>query len=254
MFKTDYLCRHVKKARVSKAPKEVLKPSRSASKLWEEFLFLFCILPVWFSGIMTYATFFRTISTSLLKEAETVDTLIPEIFFMFLSLASLLIWGVLSKCLTLPLPSKYREQHQFTLKMGIRLLFSCMAMGVLSLIEKSHRGITIRESYLVNLTTILEMSAMLLLPQICMLSVAITLNCARVISMLSEINSESDIHESFSTNQMLLPLVVSGMIQSTVKGIASSGLSGSWLLVAGFSLLNFLYFVVCCRVSGIRMK
>ncbi|KAF6140251.1 hypothetical protein GIB67_000299 [Kingdonia uniflora] len=225
----------------------------------DDMQFRVIVLPVWCIGIFTYMAVFRIVAGSVLQ--KTVDPLISDVYFVFLFVAIWLIWIPLSRRFSIPLPSNYAVQQQFTLKMGFELLFTCVTLGIFSFGEIIYQGIVIRGIDGSN-AVVGMLLGMLLVPQIFILIAVVVFNgiFVRAIHIREFYYSwypenQSTFESTLVSLQGAFIVLIISNVRMSLKEDTESGektyLNLIWLL-AGLSLLNFLWFAVCCWVWGPR--
>ncbi|KAF6138226.1 hypothetical protein GIB67_011066 [Kingdonia uniflora] len=276
---SDHL-RCLNKACIIRDPEEEFKPNGPSSNPWElcnvdqveELKSLVRILPIWSTGIIMFLTLSQTITVlqaNTMNRHVTSTFQIPAGSYILFTVVTLTILLPFYDRVFVPLLSKYTGHPRgirCTQRIGIGLVLSCMAMAVAAIMENVRRGIAIREGFLDNPTAVIGMSAMWLIPQFVILGFAEALNSVGQLEFYySQLpKSLGSMAMAFFTVGMAFSGLLGSLITIIVNAVTSSGGKLSWLssnlnrgrydyyywLLAVLSFLNFLYFLVCCRLYG----
>ncbi|OVA08483.1 Proton-dependent oligopeptide transporter family [Macleaya cordata] len=266
--------RCLNKACIIRDPEEDLKPDGSASKPWElcsvdqveNLKSLIRIIPIWSTGIIIYVTLTQTSITVLqarnMDRHVTSNFEIPAGSFSLFTIATLTIWVAFYDRVVVPILAKYTGKPNgisSTVRMGIGLLLSCVAMAVGAIVENFRRENSIEEGFLI--------SALWLVPQFCLIGLAEAFNAIGQIEFYySQLpKSMASIAVAFFTLGTAFSSLLGGFIISVVDSVTRSGdTNESWVskdpnkghydyyywFLTFLSVLNFLYFVACCWFYG----
>ncbi|KAJ0624895.1 putative proton-dependent oligopeptide transporter family, PTR2 family proton/oligopeptide symporter [Helianthus annuus] len=221
------------------------------------------IIPIWSSGILLFVNVLQTFPT---LEAEKMNRKItsrfeiPAASFSLFMLLTITIWIPFYDCIMVPFLAKFtHEPRGLNLKtrMGVGIILSIMAMVVSAIVE------TIRRD-LANSNTTVVMSAMWLVPQFVLLGLAEAFNAIGQLEFYySELPSSMS---SLATVMFMVSMAVASLVVSLltniVDSVTSQGGGVSWLssdideghvdyyywLLSFLTLLNFVYYLICCRV------
>ncbi|GKV16226.1 hypothetical protein SLEP1_g26898 [Rubroshorea leprosula] len=273
--------RFLNKACIIRNPEQDIGPDGLAVDPWrlctieqvEELKALIKVLPVWSTGIMLSIT--ASQSSFMLLQASSMDRHISQRFqipaasFATFGLIIMVIWVILYDRVILPLASKIKGkpvQLSVKLRMGIGLFLSWMAMVVSAIIESIRRGKAIQEGYLNNASAVLDMSAMWLVPQYCLLGLAEAFTAiGQTEFFYTELpKSLSSIAASLFGLGMAVANLLSTVVVSTVNDLTSRGGKESWVssninkghynyyywVLAVMSFINLLYFLLCSWAYG----
>ncbi|KEH21351.1 putative proton-dependent oligopeptide transporter family, major facilitator superfamily [Medicago truncatula] len=238
----------------------------------EELKAVIKVLPLWSTGI-TIAVTISQQSFSVVQ-ATTMNRMvhnfeIPPTSFSAFGILTLTIWVAIYDRIIVSLLSKYTKKGKgLTLKqrMGIGIGISCLATLVAALVEKKRRNEAIREGFINDPKGVVNMSAMWLVPQHCLVGLAEAFSAIGQIEFFySQFpKSMSSIAVSlftlgFGTGNLVATIIVKSVKNGTQRGGQVSWLSANinqghydyyyWLLTI-LSLVNMFYFLLCSWAYG----
>jgi len=221
------------------------------------------VLPLWSTGILIFTTIsqnFPTLQAKTMNRHVTSWLEIPAASFGLFMVLTLTIWIAFYDCILVPILAKYTHKprgFQPKTRMGIGLVISIIGMVVSAIVE------TIRRD-LAGLNTTVDMSAMWLVPQYALLGLAEAFNSIGQMEFYySELPKSMP---SIAIAMFMVSNAISGVVGSllinVVDAVTRKGGSISWLssdineghldyyywLLCFLNLVNFLYYLICCRV------
>ncbi|KAF8393393.1 hypothetical protein HHK36_021636 [Tetracentron sinense] len=273
--------RFLNKACILRNPERDLNPDMSASNPWslctvdqvESLKSLLRVIPMWSTGIMILVSMTQTSFSTL--QANTMDRHITSMFqipagsFAVFTIVTLTIWVAIYDRTIIPLLAKYTGRLNglsTKLRMGIGLLLSCLAMGIAAIVENIRRRIAIEQGLADNPSTVMNMSAMWLVPQYCLFGLAEAFNAIGQIEFYYSQFPKN--MSSIAVALFILGMAVSSLVGSflvnIVDGVTRTGGRESWLssnlnkghldyyylLITIWCLINFVYFLGCCWAYG----
>ncbi|KAK9102737.1 hypothetical protein Sjap_019991 [Stephania japonica] len=273
--------RFINKACIIRSVEKDLGPDGKASNPWslctieqvEELKALLKVIPIWSTGIMIAVTVnqptFPLIQANSMDRHITPHFQIPGGSFATFTVGTLTIWVAIYDRLILPQLAKLTgKPYGLSLKqrMGIGLALSCTSMAVSATIEGIRRRSAIAQGFADNPHAVLHMSAMWLVPQHCLngLAEAFFAIGQSEFSYSQFPKSMSSIATSLFGLGMAVANLLVGAIVGIVDDLSKRGGQESWVssnlnkghydyyywLLAGLSVLNFIYFLVCCWAYG----
>ncbi|XP_057522944.1 protein NRT1/ PTR FAMILY 1.2-like [Amaranthus tricolor] len=230
------------------------------------------IMPMWTTGIMMLVALNNSYTT---LQAKTMDRHfissfeIPAGTFHVFSIVTITFWVAFYDRALVPLLAKFFDMPRGLgprVRMGLGLLLSCLAMLVAGFVESIRRQTAINEGLEDQPKAVLEMSAMWLVPQLVLLGLAEAFNAVGQIEFYYGHLSKtmSSLAMAIFTLGMAVSSLVGSLLVDIVDTFTGAGGKVSWLssnlnkghvdyyywLVAFLCLVNFLYFLICCRVYG----
>ncbi|XP_038709042.1 protein NRT1/ PTR FAMILY 1.2-like isoform X2 [Tripterygium wilfordii] len=273
--------RCLNKACVIRNAQEDLTPDGSASNPWslctvdkvEELKALIKGISIWFAGVLmsinVCQSSFQVLQASSMDRHITSNFQIPAGSFNVFLFLSLTATVALYDRIILPLASRIKGRPVrlgMKPKMGVGIFFSGMSMAVLAIIEYIRRSIATQEGASDRTQAVVQMSAMWLVPHYILLGSAAAFGAIGQNEFFySELPKSMS---SIASNLYLLGLAVAYLIASLIVKVvdesSKTGGSGSWVssdinkghydyyfgILFALSLLNFLYYVVCCKAYG----
>ncbi|KNA16732.1 hypothetical protein SOVF_086460 [Spinacia oleracea] len=279
-FPSDKL-RSLNKACIVMDPIQDLTPDGMAVDPWrlctidqvEDLKAVINIIPLWSTGIMlgvnANTTSFRVIQAiSMDRHVLTPTFEIPPGSFNAFALISLMLWLILYDRVIIPLASKAMgKQVRLSAKtrMGIGLLLSFVYMLVAGVVENVRREMATNGGIILIEDTkgIQPMSALWLVPQVCLFGLAEAFTAIGQIEFFYSEFPRS--MSSIASNLFGLGTGVASLVASFILSVVDRFTKGigkeSWVssdinkghydyyywVLAGLSLLNYIYFVFCSR-------
>ncbi|KAI3468220.1 hypothetical protein Pfo_024883 [Paulownia fortunei] len=239
----------------------------------EELKALLKVVPIWSTGMIMSINIsqnsFPVLQAASVDRRITSGLTIPAASFNTFTVISVIVWIGLYDRVFLPLASRVmrRPVHIITIRrMGIGIFLSFLAMMVTAFVESIRRGLASNEGYLDYPQARVHMSATWLVPQYCLTGFAEASNAiAQNEFYFSEFpGSMSSIASTLNGIGMSLANLVASLILNTVDNISKAGGHESWissninkghydyyyLVLAGLSLANMIYFLVCSSAYG----
>ncbi|KAK6140857.1 hypothetical protein DH2020_025389 [Rehmannia glutinosa] len=273
--------RFLNKACIVKDPQKDLSPDGRATNPWslctvdqvEELKSLLKVVPIWSTGMIMSVNIsqnsFPVLQASSVDRHITSGFTIPAASFSTFTVISVIFWIALYDRVFLPLASRVMRrpiQISTQTRMGIGIFLSFLAMMVTAFVENIRRGLASKEGYIDYPQANVQMSAMWLVPQYCLTGFAEASNViAQNEFYFSEFpRSMSSLASTLSGIGMCLANLVASLILNTVDTVSKAGGHESWissninkghydyyyLVLAGLSLANMIYFLVCCKAYG----
>ncbi|XP_031277455.1 protein NRT1/ PTR FAMILY 1.2-like isoform X2 [Pistacia vera] len=276
-----YFSWFLNRACIIRNPQQDLAPEGRASDPWsictiyqvEELKSLIKVIPLWSSGIMLCVTLGQ--SSIAVLQATTMDRHITPSFqipagsFSFFMIFTITIWITLYDRMIIPVASKIVGKPTYLglkQRMGTGLIFSSSSMASLAIIETIRRKRAIEEGFSDDPQGVVKMSAMWLLAYHILSGLAEAFNVIGQIEFYySELpKSMSSVASSLAGAGMSAASLVSSLILSIVDDATKRGGKESWVssninrghcdwyfcILSGLSLLNFAYFLSCCKAFG----
>lgn len=271
--------RFLNKACIISDPNQELTSDGSATDPWtlctidqvEELKALIKVIPLWSTGIVINATMcqsaFPVLQATSMDRHLTPSFEIPAASFSTFMVISLAVWIALYDRLILPLASKAMGKPVCISpkrRMGIGLFLSFLTMIVTSSVEHIRRTNMISKGYFDH--EVLKMSALWLVPQNCLSGLAEAFNAIGQNEFyFSEFpRTMSSIASTLMGVCMSVGNLVASFIMNTIDDITGRDGKESWvssdinkghldyyyLVLAGLSFLNVLYFLVCDWAYG----
>ncbi|KAH9655612.1 protein NRT1/ PTR FAMILY 1.2 [Citrus sinensis] len=194
---------------------------------------------------------------------------IPAASFCIFTIITLTLWVGFYDRILLPLASKIKGKPcQLSLKqrMGIGLLFSTASMAAWAITETVRRRIAIDEGLSDDPRTVVQMSAMWLLPYLVLSGLAMAFNMiGQTEFYYSELpKSMSSIASALLGVGLSAASLVASLIMNSVDGITRSRGKQGWIpsninkghydhyfwLLSALNMANFVYFLACCKAYG----
>ncbi|XP_043704081.1 protein NRT1/ PTR FAMILY 1.2-like [Telopea speciosissima] len=222
------------------------------------------VIPIWSSCILVQVIINQSSFTAI--QASTMDTHITSHFqipagsFAVFLVLTLTIWVVMYDRVIVPLMAKYmRRPHGLgqNQRMGIGILVSVSAMVVSAGVERVRRRVV-------------NMSAMWLVPQQCLLGLAEAINAVAQVEFYYSHFSKNmaSLAMGIFTLGMAAGNLVGSLIVKIVDEITKRGGKESWVssnpnmghydyyywLLAILCSIDFLYFLFCCWVYGLSKE
>ncbi|XP_065850940.1 protein NRT1/ PTR FAMILY 1.1-like [Euphorbia lathyris] len=242
----------------------------------EELKSLIKVLPIWSTGIMIAVTLSQ--HTFPVLQAETMDRRlvgnikIPAASFGAFTILSLTIWVVVYERILVPIIAKYTKRPRGLTKkqrMGFGMILSCIATAVAGAVEHKRRAMAIQEGLEYKPKGQVQMSAMWLVWQHCLVGVAEGLNAIGQIEFyysqfpktmssigVSLFSLGMGFGNLFGSLIVLILKYATNKDDGKVNWVSNNLNRGHydyyyWVL-AGLSVLNFFYFLVCSGAYGIE--
>ncbi|KAB2072130.1 hypothetical protein E1A91_A08G278700v1 [Gossypium mustelinum] len=272
--------RFLNKACVIKDPQEDLTSNGDASNPWnlctvdqvEDLKALIRVMPLCSAGIMmsvnVYQGSFMVIQAGTMDRHVTPNFEIPAGSFSMFMMISIVVWIPFYDRIALPLASKIKGKSvRLGLKqrMGIGLLCSCASMVASAIVEYTRRKIAIEEGLSDEPPAVVHMSALWILPFYILGGLAEAFNgIGQIEFCYSELpKTMSTIAANIYGFGTFISNLVASFITSMVNNVTKRG-GESWIssnmnkghydyyycLLAGLSMLNFIYFLACCKAYG----
>ncbi|KAJ0810988.1 putative proton-dependent oligopeptide transporter family, MFS transporter superfamily [Helianthus annuus] len=221
------------------------------------------IIPLWSSGILLFTNIVQNFPTLQAKKMNRNITSwfeIPAGSFSVFMVLTVTIWVMFYDRILVPFLAKFTHEPRGLnpkTRMGIGLILSIIAMVVAAIVE------TIRRD-LANSITSVDVSAMWLLPQFVLLGLSQAFNAVGQIEFYY-----SELPKCMASLAMAVFMVggaaaavVGYLLTNIVDSITRQGGGVSWIssdineghvdyyywLFSFLNLLNFLYYLICCRV------
>ncbi|PIN00489.1 H+/oligopeptide symporter [Handroanthus impetiginosus] len=270
--------RFLNKACIVKDPVRDLTPDGIATNPWslctvdqvEELKSLIRIIPIWSTGMIMSINIsqnsFPVLQAVSMDRSITSSFAIPAASFSMFVVISVIIWIALYDRVFLPLASRVTRRPfriNTRTRMGIGIFLSFLAMMVSAIVEGIRRSIAINKGFP---QTYVRMSAMWLIPQNCLSGFAEASNAiAQNEFYFSELpRSMSSIASCLNGIGMSLANLIASLIMNIVDSISKAGGKESWissninkghydyyyLVLAGISMANMIYFLVCSKAYG----
>ncbi|XP_016550050.1 protein NRT1/ PTR FAMILY 1.2 isoform X1 [Capsicum annuum] len=273
--------RFLNKACIAQDPQLDLSPDGEATDPWrlctvdqvEELKALLKVFPIWLTAVVFSINLSQNSFPVL--QATTMDRHIGSSFeipagsFGLFGVISAILWLVLYDCLILPIASKLSgKPTHFSTKerMGFGLFLSFLSVLVVAAVEGVRRSVAIKEGYSDDPQGVIPMSAIWLLPQNCLTGVAVAVHAIGQNEFyISEFpRSMSSVASALLGVSSGVGSLLASFVMSTIDNLTKRGGAESWvssnvnkghydyyyLVLAGFSLVNILCYVVCCRAYG----
>ncbi|KAI3917605.1 hypothetical protein MKW98_021367 [Papaver atlanticum] len=266
--------RFLNKACIIRDPEEDLKPDGSPTKPWElctvsqveTLKSLIRVIPIWSTGFMIYMTLSQNsipvLQAKTMNRHITTNFEIPAGSFALFTITTLTIWVAFYDRVIVPILAKYTGKPNgisATIRMGIGLLLSCIAMAVAGIVERIRRRNSVEENF--------SISALWLVPQFCLIGLAEAFNAIGQIEFYYRQlpKSMSSVAVAFFTLGTAFSGLLGGLIISVVDKVTkSSDSKESWVsrnpnlghydyyywFLTFLSVVNFFYFVICCWCYG----
>ncbi|KAL8504088.1 hypothetical protein ACS0TY_022717 [Phlomoides rotata] len=265
--------RFLNKSCIVRDPKKDLTPEGRAKDPWtlctvdqvEELKSLLRVVPIWLSGsimaINISQSSFPLLQAVSMDKHITSNFEIPAASFSFFTVVAVILWVVLYDRVFLPVASRVmgRQVHIPTRRrMGIGIFFSFLAMLVSAIVEGVRRYYAIRVS--------VKISALWLVPQNCLSGMAEASNAIaqNEFYFLEFPRSMSSIASILLGIGMSVANLMASLIMNIVDGVSKIGGKESWIssdinkgnydyyyfVLAGLSVANMVYFVVCSKGYG----
>ncbi|XP_044464349.1 protein NRT1/ PTR FAMILY 1.2-like [Mangifera indica] len=239
----------------------------------EELKALIKVIPLWSTGIVIGMTLdqqsFPIIQVSTMDRKITSNFEIPSGSFGIFMIITVIVWIALYEHIIIPIASKISGKPTYlSLKkrLGIGLLCSCASMATWAIVEIFRRKIAIEEGFSDDPRAVVHMSWMWLLPHLVLGGLAMAFNTIGQSQFYySELpKSMASISSTLLGIGSSAASLVSSFIVNTVDNITKSGGKESWIstninkghydyyywLLAGLSMVNFMYFLVCSKAYG----
>lgn len=262
-------------------PDRDVNPDGSASNPWslctvdqvESLKALLRVIPIWSTGIMMQINLNQNSFATL--QANTMDRQIfnfklPAGSLNVFLVLTLTIWLTFYDRILLPLLAKFTGKQRGgpspTVRIGIGLLIPIAARAMSAVVETIRRRTAIEEGLEDQPDGVVNMSVVWLLPPIILLGLAEAFNSIGQIEFYySQFpKSMSSIAVAiFTFGTAMADMIGSGLVD-VVDRVTSRGGQESWLssnlnkgrlddyywLITVLSIINFVYFLVCCRTYG----
>ncbi|KAK6161853.1 hypothetical protein DH2020_001694 [Rehmannia glutinosa] len=273
--------RFLNKTRIVKDSQKDLSPDGKATNPWslcsvdqvEELKSLLKVIPIWSTGMIMSVNIsqnsFPVLQASSMDRHITSGFTIPAASFSMFAVISIIIWIALYDRVFLPLASRVMRrpvQISTQTRMGIGIFLSFLAMVVTSFVESIRRDLASKQRYLDYPQATVQMSAMWLVPQYCLTGIAEASNViAQNEFYFSEFpRSMSSLASTLSGIGMSMANLVASLVLNSVDTASKAGGHESWissninkghydyyyLVLAGLSLANLIYFLVCIKAYG----
>ncbi|PHU01344.1 hypothetical protein BC332_31131 [Capsicum chinense] len=272
--------RFLNKACIVQDPELDLRPDGEATDPWrlctvdqvEELKALLKVVPIWLTGVVSSIS---NLSSFPVLQATTMDRQIgssfeiPAASFGLFGVISAILWLVLYDCLILPVASKLAGKPvHFSTKdrMGFGLFLSFLSVLVIAAVEGFRRSVAIKEGYSDDPQGVIPLSAIWLLPQYLIGGIAGAVYATSQNEFyISEFpKSMSSVASSLIGVGGAVGSLLASLIMSTIDDLTKRGGQESWvssnvnkghydyyyLVLAGFSLVNVLCYIVCSRAYG----
>ncbi|CAL5440581.1 unnamed protein product [Camellia sinensis] len=271
--------RCLNKACIITDPERDLNPDGSASNPWrlctveqvESLKALLKAIPMFSAGIMVILIIcqnsFSTLQAKTMNRHIISSFEIPAGSFSVFMIVTLTLWvafydrfmvALLAKCTGRPLGLSPR------VRMGVGLLLSCLATVVSAVIERKRRSKAIEQGFQDDPNAVVDMTAIWLVPQYAILGLAEAFySIGQIEFFYSQFpKSMTSISMALSTLGMAVSSLVGSLLVKIVNVVTTKGGKVSWLssnlnrghvdyyycLLTFLGLLNFIYFLICCRV------
>ncbi|XP_059433278.1 protein NRT1/ PTR FAMILY 1.2-like [Corylus avellana] len=263
-------------------PQKELNPDGSASNPWklctieqvESLKALLRVMPMCSTGIiillaLNQYSIFSVLQASIMDRHLTPNFQIPAGSFSVFSVLTLTIWIPIYDRLLVPLLAKLTGRPRGLgekTRMGVGLLLSALAMAIAAIVEKVRRRIAIDKGLADKPETVMDMSAMLLIPQFCLFGLAEAFNAIGQLEFYySQLpNSMSSIALALFTLGLAVANLLGSLLVKIVDGVTKKRGKNSWLssnlnegrldyffwLITIMCMVNFVYFLVCCWAYG----
>ncbi|XP_012470197.1 protein NRT1/ PTR FAMILY 1.2 [Gossypium raimondii] len=273
--------RFLNKACIIKNPGQDIASDGSASNPWslcaveqvEELKALIKVLPLWSTGIIMSINLsqnsFPVLQASSMDRHLTTKFQIPAGSYGMFNIISLALWVILYDRAILPMASKLKGKpvrFSVKLRMGIGLFLTCLAMAVSAVVENARRRKAIREGFLNNPHTVLNMSALWLVPQFCLNGLAEAFTAiGQTEFFYSELpKSMSSIAAALFGLGLAVANLLASVVVSIIDDITSRGGKEGWVssninkgridsyywVLTILSVINLLYYFVCAWAYG----
>ncbi|MBA0794169.1 hypothetical protein Gohar_018520 [Gossypium harknessii] len=273
--------RFLNKACIIKNPGQDIASDGSASNPWslcaveqvEELKALIKVLPLWSTGIIMSINLsqnsFPVLQASSMDRHLTTKFQIPAGSYGMFNIISLALWVILYDRAILPMASKLKGKpvrFSVKLRMGIGLFLTCLAMAVSAVVENARRRKVIREGFLNNPHTVLNMSALWLVPQFCLNGLAEAFTAiGQTEFFYSELpKSMSSIAAALFGLGLAVANLLASVVVSIIDDITSRGGKEGWVssninkgridsyywVLTILSVINLLYYFVCAWAYG----
>ncbi|MBA0707381.1 hypothetical protein Golax_019430 [Gossypium laxum] len=273
--------RFLNKACIIKNPGQDIASDGSASNPWslcaveqvEELKALIKVLPLWSTGIIMSINLsqnsFPVLQASSMDRHLTTKFQIPAGSYGMFNIISLALWVILYDRAILPMASKLKGKpvrFSVKLRMGIGLFLTCLAMAVSAVVENARRRKAIREGFLNNPHTVLNMSALWLVPQFCLNGLAEAFTAiGQTEFFYSELpKSMSSIAAALFGLGLAVANLLASVVVRIIDNITSRGGKEGWVssninkgridsyywVLTILSVINLLYYFVCAWAYG----
>lgn len=272
--------RFLNKACIIRNPEQI-NPDGIPSDPWslctveqvEELKALIRVIPLWSSSIMLSINIsqgsFHVLQANTMDRHLTPSFQIPAGSFVFFLIITIIIWIAIYDRLIIPTASKLRgKQVRLGVKnrLGIGLLFSCIAMAVSAIVEHVRRRKAIEQGFLDNPHAVISMSALWLVPQYVISGLAEAFNAiGQTEFYYSEFpKSMSSIASALFYLGLAVANLLASVIVSSVDRLTKGEGKESWIssnlnkghyekyfwLLTIMSSVNLLYFILCSLAYG----
>ncbi|KAK9750521.1 hypothetical protein RND81_02G202700 [Saponaria officinalis] len=230
------------------------------------------LIPISTTGIMVLVTMnnsYTTLQAKTMNRHLTSRFEIPAGTFSIFQIITITVWVAFYDRVVVPLLGKYLDMPRGLppkFRMGFGIALSCLASLVAGFVESIRREIAINEGLEDKPDTVVGMSAMWLAPQLVLIGLGEAFNGVGQIEFFYSHLSKS--MSSFAMALFTLEMGFSGLLGSflvkMVDKVSSSGGKVSWLatnlnkghvdyyywMMSVLCLVNFLYFLICCKAYG----
>ncbi|KAG9140329.1 hypothetical protein Leryth_018500 [Lithospermum erythrorhizon] len=273
--------RFLNKACLIKTPNKELKSNEAKAteielctvQQVEELKALIKVLPIWSTGIpiaiSIHQQSFHVFQANTLDRRLAGNFKIPAPSFGVFAILTLAIWIALYDRILVPIISKYTKNPRglsYHQRMGIGLVISCIAAAIAAIVEMIRRLKAIDQGLAEHPEVLVNMSAMWLIPQNCLVGLAEAFNAIGQIEFYySQFpKSMASIGVSlFSLGKAVGDLVAIVIVQAT-KNITKRGGKVSWLdnninqghldyyywMLTALCVANVFYYLLCSWAYG----
>ncbi|KAL4605143.1 hypothetical protein ACB092_09G007700 [Castanea dentata] len=276
---TDKL-RCFNRACIIRDPQKDLNPDGSPINLWnlctidqvESLKALLRVIPMWSTGFVIQVTLNQytfTIQANMMDRHLGPKFQIPAGSFSVFIVITLTIWVAIYDRAIVPLLRKLTGKPSglgTKMRMGIGLVLSALAMAVSAIVENKRRNIAIDQGLADQPGTVMDMSAMWLIPQYCLIGLAEAFNAIGQIEFyFSQFpRNMSSIAVALFTLGMAVGSLVASFLVTIVDKATKKGGNESWVpnnlnkghldyyywLITIMCIVNFVYFLGCCWAYG----
>lgn len=273
--------RFLNKACIIRDPQKDLTADGRAKNPWslctvdqvEDLKAVLKVIPIWSTGVVTFINISQN-SFSILQASSMNRNIfgnfeIPAGSFGIFAVVSLILWVALYDQVFLPIASRIKGKPVFVdarRRMGIGIFLSFFCMIVTAAVEYMRRSLAIKQGVSDDPRAMVDMSALWLLPQYCLMGLAEGLNAiAQNEFYISEFpRSMSSMASNLCGVGMSVASLLASFLMNSIDDLTRRGGQESWIssninkghydyyfwILAGLSIVNMLCFLICCWTYG----